>query len=165
MRAPLRVRSQSSRPSPGQLCSPASARRHLHFLGAGASCTLNLIKPPDLRLEGAVGKKPRLRNRHSRWRSRFGGVHPPFFLYLFILRNFKSFNFATADCKALSDRNLTSAHSKGLADFNGRQTAASPSAAPIKNRIIPRFTLPCCVFFVFSDPETSTTDGIRLSRE
>src|SRR5207302_9259428 len=70
-------------------------------------------------------------NRLSRWCSRFGRVHPPFFLYLFILKNFKSFNFATADCKALSDRNLTSAHSKGLADFNGRQTAASPSAAPI----------------------------------
>src|SRR5437879_4142356 len=116
-----------------------------------------------------VKKEQQARSRHCGTAFLAGApgleVSTPPFLYLFILRDFKSFSFATADSKALGDRNLTSAHSKGLADFNGRQTAASPSAAPIKNRIIPRFTLPCCVFFVFSDPETSTTDGIRLSRE
>src|SRR5207302_8104603 len=139
MRAPLRVRSQSSRPSPRQLCSSTSARRHLHFLGASASRTLTFIRPLTRVKQGRRARSHECGTVSLDDPPGLGvsTPRPPLFLYLFILRNFKSFNLATADCKALSDRNLTSAHSKGLADFNGRQTAASPSAAPYQKQDYP----------------------------
>ena len=54
-------------------------------------------------------------------KSRFCGGEPHHFLQVFILRNFKSNGFASADSKGLVEAFFLSACSKGFASFGQRQ--------------------------------------------
>ncbi len=52
---------------------------------------------------------------------------PTVFLYLFILRDFKSNNLVTADSKGLASHFFVSAYSKGLTNMDERQGTAPPN--------------------------------------
>src|SRR2546422_10630626 len=52
---------------------------------------------------------------------------PAIFLYLFILRDFKSNNLVTADSKGLASHFFVSAYSKGLTDMDEHQSIAPPN--------------------------------------
>ena len=83
--------------------------------------------------------------------------HPPVvFLYLFILRDFKSNNLVIADSKGLAGPFFVSAYSKGLTNMDERQSIAPPNGnEPVSEKgIIAQLALPRCVFFAFSGPET-----------
>src|SRR3989454_10753055 len=68
---------------------------------------------------------------------------------MFIPGDFKSNDFVSAHSRALTDVFLATAHCKGLTARTKPQHCTQGPRNPTRSRIIPRLSLPRCVFFAF----------------
>ncbi len=77
--------------------------------------------------------------------------HPRTFLQVLISEDFNSNDLASADSTGPREAFFTTAHSKGLANLNERNSIAPPKGhePPIGSRIISPLFLPPCAFFAF----------------